>query len=267
MRSETQWDSLENESWLRAFSLPTLPWTKSFLVLSGLPNSLLENLNEWNSIYTQGIARYESQRQAKNWASIEYEGIGELLKQTVTEMLQSLVAQVGRNTAIELEKWVQLNFFCWDYELAMGDWAIALRFAFPDQNSRRQREDDPPVVLSSSLLLKISELVSLERRKEIYASLRAVAPPPPEEDCLEERLDQCYEVTLLNRVIKQSLTRKALHLIESELDKVEQSQVIDWAETQMRIRKIYRGANAEGYLQKYLQAELLCSNKPSLLDF
>ena len=227
------WNDRQSATWLEAFSLPILPWTNSFLGLLGLPKALLEHLDSWEAIYTTGLTQHQAQVQATDWVSIQYEGRGELLKQTVTQMLQQLADQAGRSTAIQLEQWVQFYFLCKECEVTMRYWERALRLAFANPNSPPgRRRIEPPSVLTA-LLPDIFELVDFERRQMIYKSLEAVAPPPPYEQCEYEKMDKCYEFVLMSWTINRSLTHQALQILARELDESERQQVVDWAKAQL----------------------------------
>jgi hypothetical protein len=259
------WEDWESWNYLRALSLPTLPWAAPFLPLLGLPNALLEQPSIWESIYTQAFIEYETDDRMRNWNGIHGER-GELVRQVVTKALSLLAQQMGRNVVIDLEKWVRFHFFCPEAEKAMREWVRTLRDAYLLPDSRRyHRKVHPPAVLVPILPI-IAELVNLDRRTEIYQHLMRVAPPPPYEQIPYEYMEHCYEATMLSGVLDRALTLKALQTIASRLNDMERSEVAMWAQDQARI--MYRDGKPENLCgDKYLQVELPSFNVPSLLDF
>lgn len=172
------WKDGESGKYFEALSLPTLPWAAPFLPLLGLPNALLEQPSIWESIYTQAFIEYETDDRMRNWNGIHGER-GELVRQIVTKALPLLAQQMGRNVAIDLEKWVRFHFCCPEAERAMNEWEITLRYAYLSPNSRRYHKKVPPPAVLVPILPLIEELVDLARRTEIKDALRRVAPPPP----------------------------------------------------------------------------------------
>ncbi|MCC3531931.1 MAG: hypothetical protein JGK21_28795 [Microcoleus sp. PH2017_22_RUC_O_B] len=259
------WKDGESSEYLEALSLPTLPWAAPFLPLLGLPNALLEQPSIWESIYTQAFIEHETRYRMRDWTGTHGER-GELVRQVIVKALPLLAQQMGRNVAIDLEKWVRFHFFCLEAKRAMREWERTLRIAYFSPNSRKyQRKIPPPAVLVPILPL-IEELVDFDRRTEIYQHLKRVAPPPPYEQIPYEYMEHCYEMTMISGVLDQSLTLKALQTIASRLNDTERSEVAMWAQVQATTMSKYgKPENLCG--DKYLQVELPCFDVPSLLDF
>lgn len=259
------WKDGESSEYLEALSLPTLPWAAPFLPLLGLPNALLEQPSIWESIYTQAFIEHKTRYRMRDWTGTHGER-GELVRQVIVKALPLLAQQMGRNVAIDLEKWVRFHFFCPEAKRAMNEWERTLRDAYLLPDSRRyHRKVDPPAVLVPILPL-IAELVNLDRRTEIYQHLMRVAPPPPYEQIPYEYMEHCYEATMLSGVLDRALTLKALQTIASQLNDTERSEVVTWAEAQARTMSgTAKPENLCG--DKYLQVELPCFDVPSLLDF
>ncbi|MBE9097647.1 hypothetical protein [Tychonema sp. LEGE 07203] len=259
------WKDGESSEYLEALSLPTLPWAAPFLPLLGLPNALLEQPSIWESIYTQAFIEHKTRYRMRDWTGTHGER-GELVRQVIVKALPLLAQQMGRNVAIDLEKWVRFHFFCLEAKRAMREWERTLRIAYFSPNSRKyQRKIPPPAVLVPILPL-IEELVDFDRRTEIYQHLKRVAPPPPYEQIPYEYMEYCYEMTMISVVLDQALTLKALQTIASRLNDMERKEVAMWAQAQALI--MYRDGKPENLCgDKYLQVELPCFDVPSLLDF
>ncbi|MCC3488961.1 MAG: hypothetical protein JGK35_00010, partial [Microcoleus sp. PH2017_16_JOR_D_A] len=173
------WKDIESWNYLRALSLPTLPWAAPFLPLLGLPNALLEQPSIWESIYTQAFIEHETHNRMRDWTGSPDGERGELVRQVIVKALSLLAQQMGRNVAIDLEKWVRFHFFCLEAERAMREWGITLRIAYFSPNSRKYHRKIPPPAALVPILPLIQELVDLDRRTEINHALERVAPPPP----------------------------------------------------------------------------------------
>lgn len=259
------WKDGESSEYLEALSLPTLPWAAPFLPLLGLPNALLEQPSIWESIYTQAFIEHKTRYRMRDWTGTHGER-GELVRQVIVKALPLLAQQMGRNVAIDLEKWVRFHFFCLEAKRAMREWERTLRIAYFSPNSRKyQRKIPPPAVLVPILPL-IEELMDFDRRTEINDALKRVAPPPPYEQIPYEYMEHCYEMTMISGVLDQALTLKALQTIASRLNDMERKEVAMWAQAQALI--MYRDGKPENLCgDKYLQVELPCFDVPSLLDF
>jgi len=266
LKLKLSWKDIESWNYLRALSLPTLPWATPFLPLVGLPNALLEQPSIWESIYTQAFIEDETHNRMRDWTGSPDGERGELVRQVVTKALSLLAQQMGRNVAIDLEKWVRFHECCPEAEKAMNEWEITLRYAYLLPDSRRYYKKVPPPAVLVTILPEIEELVDLDRRTGIREALERVAPPPPYEQIPYEYMEHCYEATMLSVVLDQALTLKALQTIASKLNDMERSEVAMWAQVQARTMSKYaKPENLCG--DKYLQVELPCFDIPSLLDF
>jgi hypothetical protein len=259
------WEDTESWKYFRALSLPTLPWAAPFLPLLGLPNALLEQPSIWESIYTQAFIEHETRYRMRDWTGTHGER-GELVRQVIVKALPLLAQQMGRNVAIDLEKWVRFHFFCPEAKRAMREWERTLRIAYFSPNSRKYQRKIPPSAVLVPILPLIEELMDFDRRTEINDALKRVAPPPPYEQIPYEYMEHCYEMTMISVVLDQALTLKSLQTIASRLNDMERSEVAMWAQDQARI--MYRDGKPENLCgDKYLQVELPCFDVPSLLDF
>lgn len=259
------WEDTESWKYFRALSLPTLPWAAPFLPLLGLPNALLEQPSIWESIYTQAFIEHETRYRMRDWTGTHGER-GELVRQVIVKALPLLAQQMGRNVAIDLEKWVRFHFFCPEAKRAMREWERTLRIAYFSPNSRKYQRKIPPSAVLVPILPLIEELMDFDRRTEINDALKRVAPPPPYEQIPYEYMEHCYEMTMISVVLDQALTLKALQTIASRLNDTERKEVAMWAQAQALI--MYRDGKPENLCgDKYLQVELPCFDVPSLLDF
>lgn len=250
MTVKFDWDNVQSNNWLRAFSLPTLTWMQPFLTLLELPIALLEDLERYKSIYTNVATEYETQIRAKDWVAIQYAGRGEVTRQAVIAVLQQLSNQIGHNVAVELEQWVWFHFFCPQASLAMNEWETVLSSAYFSPGSRRGRQKVPPPPGLKRLLPELHDLVRLKRRQEIRSALQQLAPPPAYEQTPYEKLDKCYEYTMASIAIDQALTFKALQTIVNHLSEAECLEIVAWAKTQCRVMS-----------SRYERPEHLCENK------
>lgn len=262
---EFSWEDTESWNYLRALSLPTLPWAAPFLPLLGLPNALLEQHSVWESIYTQAFMEHETCYRMRDWAGTHGER-GKLVRQVVTKALRQLAEKMGRDVALDLEQWVRFHFFCPEASKAMREWERTLRAAYFSPNSRRYDRKIPPPAVLVPILPLIAEMVNLDRRNEIKDALKRVAPPPNYEQIPYEYMEHCYEELMLSQVLDRALTLKALQTIAPRLNDTEHSEVMMWAQAQARI--MYRDGKPENLCgDKYLQVELPSFDVPSLLDF
>jgi hypothetical protein len=260
------WKDVESWKYLRALSLPTLPWAAPFLPRLGLSNALLAQPSTYELIYTQAFIEHQTRYRMRDWTgSPDGEG-GELVRQVVTKALWQLAEEMGRDVAIDLEKWVRFHFFCPEASRAMREWERTLRAAYFSPNSRRYDRKIPPPAVLVPILPLIAEMVNLDRRNEIKDALKRVAPPPNYEQIPYEYMEHCYEELMLSQVLDRALTLKALQTIASRLNDTERSEVVLWAQAQARI--MYRDGKPENLCgDKYLQVELPSFDVPSLLDF
>ncbi len=232
MEVASPWQSSDSHKWLPALSIPTLSWAAPFVPLLGLPNTLLEHPEVWQSIYTQAANEHEIRLRAGDWAVGTEGGRGLLMRQVVRKALRQLAAHLGRDVAIDLERWVQFHFFCSEARSAMREWGVVISYAYLDENSRRGQRKVPPPAVMLPLLPDIWDLVNDERRREIRQTLMSVAPPPPYEQALWEKLEhcyegyeatlisRCYEATLISWALDQALTLKALQTLAERLNPI-----------------------------------------------
>jgi len=269
MTVEHRWGDQEVFHCLLALSLPTLSWASSFVPLMGLPSALLEQPQVWESIYNRAAREYETRLKSGNWTPTSDGGQGELMREVVTGALEQLAIQIGLDVARDLERWVRFHFLCQEARTAMRMWGVVLTYAYLPENSRRGKKKVSPPEALVPLLPEIWDLVNFERRQELNALLDSVAPPPPYEQSPDTYMEHCYEATMISWAFNQALTLKALQTIASRLNDTERQEVVAWAELQLQTMDSRHGyANAEKLCgDKYLRAELPCSDVPSVLDF
>ncbi len=267
MTIEDLWGNRGVMHWLQALSLPTLPWASPFIPLMGLPNSLLEQPQIWESIYTQAVIEYETRLKLGDWTPTSDGGRGNLMRQIVTKALQQLAIEMGQDVAQDLERWVLFHFFCPEAKAAMRIWGVVLSYAYLPEDSRRGRKKVQPPAVLVPLLPEIWDLVNHERRSEIRDTLMRSAPPPPYEQSPCTYMEQCYEATMISWAFNQALTLKALQTIAKRLNQTERKEVVAWAEVQLKTMDSRHGpTNAQKLCgDKYLGVEPDCSNMPSVL--
>ena len=267
MEIQSSWGDSESSNWLLALSLPTLSWATPFRPLMGLPDKLLEHPEVWTSIYTQAANEHETRLRLRDWA-IGVDGArGCLMREVVTKALQQLAEQMGHSVAVDLERWVQFHFFCEEARSAMRQWGTVLSYAYLPEDSRRGRRKVSPPPVMISLLPNIWEFINYEHRREIRDTLWRVAPPPAYEQAPCEKMEHCYEATLIAWALDQSLTIKALQTIAKKLNKTERKEIVAWAEVQLQAMDSRHGqANAQKLCgDKYLRVELPYTNMLSVL--
>ncbi|XZO02429.1 MAG: hypothetical protein ACM65L_01145 [Microcoleus sp.] len=259
------WRDCDGRTWLQALSLPTLPWASQFLFLMGLPNSIVEQTQVWQSIYTQATIDYEMRPKVRYWEiGINNGWHGKIVQQIVKKALLELAAQSGVEVAMELEQWVLLHFFCREFRWAMFSWKSFLTGIYWQPRAGRKPILLP--VILASMIPEIKNSASYELRDEIRNNLRNVAPPPPE--CLnpDERSDECFEVLLISDVINQTLTLKALQKIARTIDETERKEVMAWVEVYAKARGKPLSAIEKICGEKYLQIEQPDPMLPSIFD-
>lgn len=110
---------------------------------------------------------------------------------------------MGRNVAIDLEKWVRFHVCCPEATNAMREWETTLRDAYISQNSCRYYRKVPLRAVLVPIFPLIAELVNLDRRTESRQHLMRVPPPRDYEQIPEEYMEYCYEATMLCGVIER----------------------------------------------------------------
>jgi hypothetical protein len=259
------WEDMGRRGWLTVLSLPTLSWATPFLPLLRLPDSLLQKMDVWEEIYTNAFSEYQVKDKAKDLISIGHAARGELLRCTVIQILQQIAGQIGCEAASVLEQWVWFHCFDHEAEIALNTWRIALTNLYLLPGSRQfSKKVEPPACLIP-LLPRIYELVNNERWEGIYQAIRLAAPPPAYEQIPYEKLEKCYESTLLWGYVQQALMAEALETIAKHLNESERFEVVRWAEIQIRTRHPRYGHPEHLYADKYLKPKLICSEAPSLL--
>ena len=232
MKNEKIWGVSATMDWLSALSLPILPWAKPFIPLLGLPDALLENLEVWELIHAEAVIEEDTRILTENVPLSER---GELTRQVVTRAVQKLAGQIGQNVAIDFERWVRRHFFRHDIKLALSDWRRLLALACRPPNSHRHQISPPSLLMP--ILPNIATLVSSDRGIRLMIEVHEAAPPPPYQMSPSEKLDKCYEATMLSRTASQAMIIKALQTIASSLNEEERQQVLAWAQLQAEAAK------------------------------
>lgn len=135
----------------------------------------------------------------------------------------------------------------------MFAWRLVLRTGCYPPNSRN--DQIPPPAMLVPILVEISNLVSFERTNELDASIKLVAPPSPYEQIPYEKLEHCFEATMLYRAATQSLTLTALQIIAGELNALERQEFLMWADLQAQaLMPLVKPERLQG--ERYLRTEL-----------
>ena len=174
------WENIAPEQWLnRILSLPTLPWVRPILPQMGLPTALVEQPEVWAAIYASAVAEHQKRLKTKDWAVGTPDGWRNLVRQVVSKALQKLALEMGRDVAIDLERWVMRHFFCQELDWTMSRWYLVLDTACQPPNSD-SRQIPPPAVLVP-ILPEIESIVNYEQRFEFDSTLKQISPPPSQE--------------------------------------------------------------------------------------
>jgi hypothetical protein len=253
------WGSLKGSEWLKILSLPTLSWAKPFLPLTGLPEPLLEQPELWNAIYSQMVSEVG---QPKPPSIRHYEEYGERVRQGVKTALQQLANQTEQEVAVALEKWVWCHFFCQEFSNAMDQWGVILSYAYPFELPKRIAKQIPPPPVLLPILPDIFHLAGPFQSRQAIDAMREAAPAPAYEQIPYERLEKCYEATLLSGAMSQGMTFKALQTIAQRLTVEQRSDVVHWAKLQVQaISHLFREENLRQLCgDRYLKTELPCSS-------
>lgn len=263
------WNDTESMYWLPALSLPTQAWAKPFIPLLGLPRELLEQPEVWHSIYAWAAEEHETRWEALDWAVGQEGGPGGLVREVVLQALEKLAEQTSKDVAINLGGWVLFHFFCSEASAAMREWEAVLRLAYMGEYSRRgRRVKVPPPQALESLLPDIYQDINFPRRQEIQQQIKRLAPPPPKELIPYERLDNCYEATLLSKAVDQGMTLSVLQYIAGKLELCQRQEVVNWAQQQFcKMDSRYGPMYAKDLCgDKYLRPELPWAHLPSVFD-
>jgi hypothetical protein len=265
MELEFLWD---HSKWFPGLSLPTLEWATPFLPLMGLPDLLLKQPEVLKVIHAQAITEFQKKRQELGWALAREGAFSQLTKEIVTLALKNLAVQMGQSVAVDLEAWIIFHFICNCTQMAMFEWDVVLSYAYLPKDSRRGQRKIPPPDVLISLLPEIYDFVNFERRELLINSLRDVAPAPQHEQIPYERLEKCFEATMLSSALDQALTLRALQTIASRLDNTQRHEVVKWAEAQLIAMDGKHGYTRSQKLSgdKYFILQLTDLNFPSVFE-
>jgi hypothetical protein len=250
----SDWNALE---WRKILSLPTLQWAEPFLKYTGLPEALLQHKEEWLTIYTKLHQKIGSPTTAQFPKPDSY---GDFARPAISTAFCELADQLGRDVAIELEKWVKLHFFCQEASIALRQWGIVLSYALPTDSDERKRKQVAPPHSLLCILPSISNLAKYEIVASIKDEMMLAAPPPPFEQSPYEKLDKCYEATLLGIAISQGTRFQALQVIGNRTDELARAEIVAWAGQQLEVLSRYKRTVTTGKLcgVKYLQGTNPC---------
>jgi hypothetical protein len=254
------WHGLNGTRWLKILSIPTLSWAKPFISFAGLPEIFIEESSIWDAIYSQMKVEVGNPTPMSIRVGDDRE-YGEKVRENVKKALEQLAEQADSESAILLEKWVWCHFFCKAFALSMSRWSHVLSYTYPSQEPKRvAKQIEPPLVLSA-VLPDIFHLVAPFQIRHIRDEMRNSAPPPDYEQIPYERLEKCFESTLLSQAIFQGMPFQALQIIAQRLSFEERLEVVAWAELQLKASRFYSSEDdiAKLYGGEYLQTELPCS--------
>jgi hypothetical protein len=255
------WSDSNSLEWIRILSLPCLSWVESFLPCMGLPYQLVSSPEVWCEPYREAMLNYEERLRTKNWQIGQSGGRSLLIQQILGQAFQSMIQDNGQEVAIELERWVHQHFFSLSIRDASSIWSGILSRTLPSSTARRRIPPPEPLI---SKLLAISELVDFERKYDIFQEIKKVAPSAPETKCPDEKLDYCFEGTMLLYVIDQASVLETLHKIAQTLNEEERVTFIGWARVQAQaISKYGLGRLHE---EEYFVVQSKCCNFPLVLS-
>jgi hypothetical protein len=217
------WNDSASIYWLKALSLPVLPWTKILLPVLGLSENLLKNLTVWEPIISQAILEDHKKLQAKKmWEDGER---GEVIRDIVLEALKSFESQCGKDSALELERWARRNFFCLEVEMMINAWRRILRFAMPDSYSSH---DYVPIPVSlAALIPEIEQAIGFETG-ELFLQLALNAARDYARDDHDELVNS-YEFTMLKKVVRQERVIKVFKLVADRLSPIAIQELVRWS--------------------------------------
>jgi hypothetical protein len=185
-----------------------------------------------------------------------------------TAAFQELAEQIGREGAVEFERWVRRHFFRQDIISALSYWRLLLATACLPCYYRGDYRDyrvPPPKALEALLPEIFPLVVSGQREWQIRQEIDRVAPRIPDEELEDKRFSRCFECTLLDSTISQALTIQALQKIAQNLSPAERQEVMDWVVRQApvhRPRLDFQILRAD----EYLRVEPPGFDMPSILD-
>ena len=122
--------------------------------------------------------------------------------------ITKLALEVGRDVAIDLERWVMRHFFCQELDWTMSRWYLVLDTACQPPNSD-SRQIPPPAVLVP-ILPEIESIVNYEQRFEFDSTLKQISPPPSQElqELLMGHAAVCSEAMEIRKIVYQVWTIK-----------------------------------------------------------
>ncbi|AFZ23830.1 hypothetical protein Cylst_1546 [Cylindrospermum stagnale PCC 7417] len=261
MSYDDLWHDTPSLRWMKALSLPILPWAKPFVAIIGLPDALVENLEVWASIYAKAVLEKKRLEITQTWP---VERRGEPIRLVVTQAMQELAEQLGRDVAIDFERWAQRHFFCHEVEVALSRWRSVLNHGCVLPLGSRKTQVPPPPVLMP-IVPEIATILDRLQSYIIEREIDRVAPLSPYKMWDEEELGKCFEATMLTVAMRQTETMKALQAIAKNLNQAERQEVAAWGIAQaLALSPRIKPETLCG--DKYLQIELPWCDFPSVLD-
>jgi hypothetical protein len=159
LTDEALWKNWIPRLWIPGLALPILPWTRPFLGLMGLPKEIVLQPQVWEPIYHQAIKEYEQlMKPVEKLGGDEYT-LAEMkvTQKVLTPAFRELANQLGKNTAVALERWGRRHLLNYEIDNAMCAWRYVLREACWPPNSSPEHISPPDCL--EPLLAEIQELV------------------------------------------------------------------------------------------------------------
>lgn len=257
--SDSSWSDWKALEWRKVLSLLTLQWAEPFLKFTGLPETLLQHLEEWKTIYAALSKKIGS------FTTVDYpqhDDYAKAARKAISQSFRTLANQLGEDAPIELEKWVQLHFFCQEAKIAIQQWRLVLTYALPSSSPKRVQRQVPAPHALLGIMPEISDLIKFEPINSTINEMMLVAPPPPDNQSPYEKLSECYEATLLAIAISQGMVFQALQTVGDRLNESERIEVVVWAEQQLEVLNQHNKFAHVGDLcgTKYIQGINPCSS-------
>lgn len=262
---EAFWKGWDAWRWIPALSLPTLPWTRPFLAIMGLPTSIVKYPEVWTPIYTQAVDEYHARIQPLSklggdeytWAELKVKHI------VLFKAFQNLEQQIDKTVAADLERWVRRNFLSFEVESATSAWQTVLHVGFLCNENHNNHIPPPNTLITLSP--DIEEIIYYG----IYGSqfiLNNMMPSLPQERVEETECETPWlkEILLVHQAISQELTLRVLKIIVSKLNEQERSEFLQWALAQAEAISVTTLEKLGK--DKYLQVEPPYFDFPSVLD-
>ncbi|HLP91854.1 MAG TPA: hypothetical protein VK184_25105 [Nostocaceae cyanobacterium] len=262
---ETIWEDWDTFYWKPGLSLPALPWVRPFLAIMGLPKKLIKQPQVWEQIYNQLIQDYEElMKPFVMWEGDEYTlAERKVVQQVITKSLTQLANQLGKETAVELERWTRRHFLDSEFKSAMFHWPLLLR-----RGSQYYYDENPiaPPSCLEPLLPEIEEIIYYGINGSEYI-MKYMMTLPTEEVPIEEELEITWDWQAIEvkSVIIQELTMRILNKIAQTLNEQELAEFLNWAV----LFKTEEMSSEPKYLRgdKYLKPQPVYADFPSVLDF